>query len=729
MSKKYISFGLLFIIGLIMMLYLSALFDSTMRNEPMTSYSFLSTILFVASSQRAWKLFLLLVVALLLVLIVLIVTDSKEYQSKQMVITSDISTPVKAGQGQCGTAEWLPKEEYDMVFGNSIIDSSTELMEVISKSSLDDIKLELKRITEVEQEIAILEDELEQAKKEQQEKFDLIEEKLELKQHELRNVNKIVQEEHNLEVHDYINNLLKKEEYRTLFPKEAGVVFGKRDLGSTKERIYYLREDVHTLILGATRSGKGRTVLFQTIAMLALAGESIVITDPKAESYYYFKRFLEILGYDVLTIDYKNPKKSTRYNYLQQINDFVDSDDIPGAIDATWDLVSQLVGEPKGERLWTDGEASMIAACIMAVVYDNRDAVNHKYRNLTNVYYFLSQMCTPVQVGNVMVLPLSAYVQDLSFDHPSKGLLAVSDIAPSRTRGSFYTSALMTLRLFTNPLIADMTSKTDFNPNKITSRKTALFIILPEDRRTYYDLATLFVAQLYQISSKVADARGGRLPRRLNMLCDEYGNFAKITNFTAMQTVGGGKGIRYVLFVQDFNQIDDVYEKTAGAIIRSNCENWIYLQTDDPDTLKGISEKLGKYTISTYSLTANHQKFNNPSSSHNISLTGRDLLTPDEVAKIKRPYTLVTSRNNPAIFYAPDLSQWFFNSMLGLGDKEHNRKVRLARENIRPQRFVSEKMELWGIWDKYKNAMIKQQQEKEEKAMREMAEHIMNGQL
>ena len=317
--------------------------------------------------------------------------------------------------------------------------------------------------------------------------------------------------------------------------------------------------------------------------------------------------------------------------------------------------------------------------------------------------------------GKCFRASLTKYVQDLPYEHPAKGLLAVSDIAPSRTRGSFYTSALMTLRLFTNPLIADMTARTDYDAMKIGSNKTAIFIVLPDDRKTYSSLASLYVSQQYQMLSKAADLRGGRLERRVNYLLDEFGNFTKITNFTSMQTVGGGKGIRFNIFVQDYNQIDDIYEKIQGNIIRSNCENWIYLQTDDPETLENLSKKLGKYTISTYSLSANHQKFSNPSSSHNVSLAGRELLTPDEIRRIKRPYSLVTSRNDPAIFYSPDLSNWYYNTMLGLGDKEHNRRVRMARENLRPSRKVSNKMELWGIWDAYKAAMIKEQKEKEEK--------------
>lgn len=499
------------------------------------------------------------------------------------------------------------------------------------------------------------------------------------------------------------------------FIQSGGIVLGKKDVKG-KEIIYYIDDDTHCLILGATRSGKGRTVVIQSICTLGLAGESLIVTDPKSELFDYTSAFLKYLGYNVITIHLKNPRKSHRWNFLQSVNDCIDKQDVAGAVDAAWDITSQLVGEAKGEKLWNNGEAATITAAIMAVCYDNRQPENHKYRNLTNVYYFLVEMCTEIQVGNKMVLPLTKYVQDIPEDHPARGILAISSIAPGRTRSSFYTSALMTLRLFTNPLIADMTSKSDYDGMAIGKEKTAIFIMLPDEKKTYYSIASLYVSQLYLLLSKAADQRGGRLEKRVNFIMDEFGNFAEIPIMTAMQTVGGGKGMRFSLFIQDSAQIEEKYEKVRARTIMSNCETWLYLQTDDQDTLEMLSKKLGKYTISTYSLSSNHAKFTNPSSGHNISLTGRDLLTPDEIKRIHRPYNLVTSRNDPAVFYSPDLSKWQFNDLLGLGDKEHNRKLRLARENMRPERNNVVNLELWGIWNVYKRA-IKEQQQKEQEQM------------
>lgn len=712
-DKKNLPYLIMAGVGIIFSMYFAVFLDGLLRNNLPKSILLHSVLFRLITNHKAFSFFIIGVIIVGLCIMVLILTDAKDYQSKQIIVTDCISTPVASGQGQHGTAEWLDKEQFEIVFGSVVIDSKNELLINLTKNNDLDIKDEFKRIVQIETNMKEIEERL-------------LDDNLDndLKQTYKSSLNELEDELTNplkiIRANDKDINITYLSKYIDYIDNRGGIVLGKKDISEYKELIYFIVNDVHTLIIGATRVGKGRTVVTQTICNLGLAGESIVIADPKGESFAYCSYFLKLLGYNIVTIDFKNPKKSTRFNFLQPIINCVDNGDIPGAIDATWDITSQLVGESKGEKIWTDGESSMIAASIMAVVYDNRSKENHKYRNMTNVYYFISQMCTPVQVGKESVIPLTKYVQDLPFNHPSKGLLAVGDIAAPRTRSSFYTSALMTLKLFTNPLIADMTSTSEYDVLKVGKEKTAVFIILPDDKTTYYSLGSLYFSQFYQMQGKVADSRGGRLERRINFVWDEFGNFVKVPLITNMLTVGGGKGMRFNIFVQAKSQITDIYEEESAKTIMSQCENWIYLQTDDQDTLKIMSDKLGKYTISTYSLSANHQKFSNPSSSHNVSLTGRELLTPDEVGKIKRPYTLVTSRNNPAIFNAPDLGMWNFNKVLGLGSEEHNRRVKLARENSRKERKVPNDLVLWGIWDDYIRAIKQEQKMKEDKMLQQM---------
>ena len=511
-------------------------------------------------------------------------------------------------------------------------------------------------------------------------------------------------------------------DYKDIHIKDAGFVLGKQR-ENNKEKIYYVKGDHHTLTIGSTGSGKSRNHVLESIGLYALNGDSMMIIDVKGELSDYTRLFLEALGYEIKIINYSEPKYSDGYNYLQPIIDYVDQNDIPAAIDATWDLTARLVGEAKGEKIWNDGEASIVAAAIMAVVFDNRE--NKQYQNLPNVYQFLVNMCKPV--GNV--LPLSVYVASLPPDHPSKALLGVSDIAPSRTRGSFYTSAVMTLKLFTNPYIAAMSSNSDFRLEDLGKKKMALFIILPDDRTTYHSLATLLVVQAYTYLSKLAETYGGRLPRRVIGIYDEFGNFSKIENINQMFTMSRSKGILYNLFIQSLAQLEINYEKTGSSVIQGNCDVIIYLKSNENDTRKSVSDTLGPYTVRTYSTSANSNKTSTVITSTGSSkqLAGRPLLFPDELKKIVRPYSLLITDTYNAITYSPDLSEWQFNAWYGLGDEQHNQRIRMERREARTMHAISEKIPLWGIWDVYIDRIKRKQKEKEEAAAAAMLQKLLES--
>ena len=73
--------------------------------------------------------------------------------------------------------------------------------------------------------------------------------------------------------------------------------------------------------------------------------------------------------------------------------------------------------------------------------------------------------------------------------------------------------------------------------------------------------------------------------------------------------------------------------------------------------------------------------------------------------------------DDPAIMYAPDLSQWSFNQRFGMGNKEHNQRLRMERHQKRVDAkcgVTMEGIELWGIWRKYQEFVKMKQKEKAE---------------
>ena len=589
----------------------------------------------VLAGDKLKQLFLLLEVLVLLMCVVYYVCADRSYQADTFAVTDEISVPMPYGQGQHGTAWFMSDKIKRRAFDYIRISKSDPIISRL-------VSIGENRYRAIENGEAF--------------------------------------------------NPPKADKTLT---DSAGIVLA-REMSHGMERLPCITDDYHTLTIGATRCGKSRCLVLQSICALALAGEGIVANDPKGELYHYTHSFLETLGYKVHVIDFNTPKKSDRYNPLQSIINAVNENRIDDAQNCVWDFVTFLVEKnDHSEPIWTNGECAVIAAAVMCVVYDNQ---NHpEYQNLTNVYSFIANMCKTVN----KVMPIDAYMQKLPDSHPAKSLMAIAKIAPDKMGGSFFTSALTTLRLFITNDMYSLTRESEFSLDDIGKEpKQALFFILPDQKATYYPIVTLIVAQQYDQLVSYAKTRGNRLPHRVNFILDEFGNFAAIDKFQTKMTVAGGYGIRWNLFIQDFNQLIDVYGQEVAKIIQGNCHYWIYLHSQDNSTNEEISKSMGKYTTSTYSLGGSTQKYAAPSSSTNIQLSERSLLNPDEVAKIKRPYQIVLSPDPPAVMYSPDISQWTFNAMLGMGDKAHNTRLIELDENARPERGgKSTEQLLWKPWE------------------------------
>ena len=619
------------------LLFASVLNDVLTTGSISTDLTDFSTIISgVFGGEKPRKLYLLLEALVVLLCVVYFVCAERTYQTDTYKVTDNISVPVPSGQGQHGTAWFMSNKEKHSMY----------------------------HFVEISQSNAVIKSLMEQGRK----RFEAVE-----------------------------NGVpFSPEIIDTSGLSIDGGIAVSYERSKFRESVACITDDVHILIIGATRSGKTRCLVIQSICALALAAEGMVVNDPKGELYHYTHSFLESMGYMVQVVDFNNPKKSCRYNPLQMIIDAVNENRIDDAQTYTWDFVTFLVEKnDHSEPIWSNGEMSVIAAAVMCVVYDNRD--RPEYQNLTNVYNFIANMCKPVN----KVLPIDAYMDKLPDSHPAKKLMAIAKLAPDKMGGSFYTAALTTLRLFITNDIYNMTKESEFSLSDVGAKlKQALFFILPDQKTTYYPIVTLLVSQQYEQLVTYAKKCGNRLPHRVNYILDEFGNFAAISDFQTKMTVAGGYGVRWNLFIQDFNQLIDKYGQEVAKIIQGNCHYWIYLHSQDNSTNEEISKSMGKYTTSTYSLGGSTQKYAAPSSSTNIQLSERSLLNPDEVAKIKRPYQIVLSPDPPAVMYSPDISQWTFNAMLGMGDKAHNTRLIELDENARPERGgKSTEQLLWKPWE------------------------------
>ena len=149
--KKNIPFiTIAFVALLIVALYGVAYMDAALSRQSLTSYDFFTIWDIVLKHKPASEIYGYLVAIISMVFLYLYLVDTKPYKSGQMQITDTIFTPVAAGQGQCGTAKWLPKKDYNKVFCSYEFDAD-EWKEWIS-NNLNDIQEELLKIDKMDPE-------------------------------------------------------------------------------------------------------------------------------------------------------------------------------------------------------------------------------------------------------------------------------------------------------------------------------------------------------------------------------------------------------------------------------------------------------------------------------------------------------------------------------------------------------------------------------------------------
>ncbi|MCG0275655.1 MAG: type IV secretory system conjugative DNA transfer family protein [Thermosediminibacteraceae bacterium] len=431
-------------------------------------------------------------------------------------------------------------------------------------------------------------------------------------------------------------------------PPKGGFVVGA-ELGKNF-KAWLDTGDTHCLVIGSTRSGKSRRTILPTIWTLARAGESMIITDPKGELFKFSSGYLKRLGYEVILIDLRGPYRGNQWNPLLSVASALEAGDYSTASQNAWDIANIITNQQPQtgvDPIWPHSQESLTAALILAVASFAPDHSKH----LGSVYEMLYRLGAN---GGDM---LDDYFRSLPKGHPASSAYGVAALSEDKLRSSIFTGTAAQLRLWADPAVVWLTSRQDHDLDITGREKAAVFIVIPDERGTRNVIATLYIAQSYQALVDFANKNGGKLPKKVYFLLDEFGNLPPIPEFDRKITVAAGRGMRFLLAVQDLSQIKAKY-KELSQTITGNCATWVYILTTDLDTARVISGKTGQYTVRTesYSSQVRHTDY---SHSTTEGLTGRPLLLPDEVLRWPADRALVLqARCNPAWLPLPDLSKW-----------------------------------------------------------------------
>ena len=348
--------------------------------------------------------------------------------------------------------------------------------------------------------------------------------------------------------------------------------------------------EYHTLVIGSTGSGKTQTVIKPTVKLLAKAGESMIITDPKGEIYEATANMLRDKGYDVQILNFRDPQNGSSWNPLSLPYRMYKSGNQDKAIELLDDLALNILYDESSNNsdpFWEKTSADYFSGVALGLFEDAKeDEIN------------INSISLMTTVGEEK-FGGSTYIKEyFSFKDPASASVinASSTInAPTDTKGSILSVFRQKIKLFASrENLSEMLSHSDIELADIGRKKTALFIVVQDEKKTYHSLVTILLKQCYETLIGVAQENGGELPVRTNFLLDEFANMPPLKDVTTMITAARSRHIRFTMIIQNYAQLNQVYGKENAETIRGNCGNIIYLISAELAALEEISKMCGE---------------------------------------------------------------------------------------------------------------------------------------
>lgn len=242
------------------------------------------------------------------------------------------------------------------------------------------------------------------------------------------------------------------------------------------------------------------------------------------------------------------------------------------------------------------------------------------------------------------VSPLDLLFQAMERDKPDSVAVRqykVFKLAAGKTSKSILVSTAVRLAPFNLPQIKAITDHDDMDLYTLGERKCALYAVIPDNDSTFNFLVSLLYSQAFQALYYSADqVHHGALPCHVHFVLDEFAAMP-LPGFTRELATMRSRNISASTIIQNMAQIKELY-KDSWETIPGNSDTILYLGGNEASTHKYISEALGKATIDTR--THGQSKGRSGSWSTNFQMSGRDLLTPDEVRALDNRYAILFIR-------------------------------------------------------------------------------------
>ncbi|MGN8626218.1 VirD4-like conjugal transfer protein, CD1115 family [Bulleidia sp. HCP3S3_F2] len=393
------------------------------------------------------------------------------------------------------------------------------------------------------------------------------------------------------------------------------------------------RRNLNTLVCGGSGAGKTR---FFCKPNLMQCNTSFVILDPKGEILRDTGNLLKDKGYDIKVLDLITMEKSHCYNpfvYLQSDND-------------VQKLVTNLFKSttPKGSQsqdpFWDTSASMLLSALIFYLHYEAPE----DEQNFSMVMEMLRAGAIEDE-EDPRPSPLDELFAELELKNPEHIALKYYrsyHSGSAKTLKSIQITLAARLEKFNLESLASLTITDEMDLTSLGEKRVALFALIPDNDTSFNFLVSILYTQLFQQLFYAADhIYEGSLKVPVHFLMDEFANVSLPDDFDKILSVMRSRGVSVSIILQNLAQLKALFEKQWESIV-GNCDEFLYLGGNEQSTHKYVSEMLGKETIdtNTYGKSTGH----GGNYSTNFQISGRELLTADEVRMLDNRYAILFIR-------------------------------------------------------------------------------------
>lgn len=398
------------------------------------------------------------------------------------------------------------------------------------------------------------------------------------------------------------------------------------------------RRNLNVLVCGGSGAGKTR---FYAKPNIMQANTSFVILDPKGENVRDTGNLLKSKGYDIKVLDLINMDKSYCYNpfvYLHSDNDIQK-------------LVTNIFKNttPKGSQsqdpFWDQAAMMLLLALVFFLHYEAPPEEQN--------FPMVMEMIRSGEVkedDDGFMSPLDrlfARLADRTPDHIALKYYRNYRSGSGKTLKSIQITLVARLEKFNLDSLAAITQSDEMELDKLGEKKTAIYAVIPDNDSSYNFIVGMLYTQLFQQLYYSADVKhGGRLPVHVHFVMDEFANVALPDEFDKLLSTMRSREISVSIIIQNLAQLKKLFEKEWESIV-GNCDEFLYLGGNEQSTHEYVSKLLGKETIDMN--TYGQSKGRNGNYSTNWQITGRELMTPDEVRMMDNKYALLFIRGERPI--------------------------------------------------------------------------------